>query len=299
MIETARVSTCGGSTVPRVILASEPAPGHAENEDNAFQYGPLVGVFDGVTAPPGIDTGCVHGPAWYVRRLTARLVETATARPAASLADTLADAIRRVRDDHDGRCDLTNPTTPAATVCLVRDAGGYLDYLLLADCTLVVEHGDRVDAITDHRFEVAVAELRQVTLAPGARIGSPERAARLRQIVGSKSALTNQPGGYWVAAANPDAARHAVTGTLPLTGPDRVRRVALLTDGASCAVEQYRLTDWAGLLDLLTDQGPDELIGRIRQAEDADPDGLTYPRHKRHDDATVAFCVFDPPDQAG
>lgn len=281
--------------MPRVILASEAAPGHAENEDSALQYGHLVAVFDGVTAPPGIDTGCVHGPAWYVRRLTARLIEAATAHPAGSLADTLAEAIRRVRDDHGGRCDLTNPTTPAATACLVRDAGGHLDYLLLADCTLVLEHGDRVDAITDDRFEIAVTELRQVALAPGAPIGSSERAARLREIVARKGALTNQPGGYWVAAANPAAAHHAITGTLPLTGPNRVRRAALLTDGASCAVEHYRLMDWAGLLDLLTDQGPDELIRRIRQAEDADPDGLAYPRHKRHDDATVAFCVFDPP----
>lgn len=277
----------------RVRIASEPAPGHADNEDHGFQSGPLVAVFDGVTAFDGIDTGCVHGPAWYVRRLTTRLTQTAAENPTGALTDNLAEAIRRVRDDHDGRCDLTNPATPAATACLVREAGDQIDYLLLSDCTLVVEHGDQVQAITDERFENAVAELRRVALAAGSPIGGPERAERLRRLMTDKNALVNQPNGYWIAAANPEAAHHAITGTLPLTGPDRVRRAALLTDGTSCAVEQYRLMDWTGLLDLLTDHGPDELIRRIRQAEDADPNGVANPRHKRHDDATAVLCIFE------
>ncbi|MFC7760094.1 hypothetical protein ACFQY4_20295 [Catellatospora bangladeshensis] len=37
-----------------------------------------------------------------------------------------------------------------------------------------------------------------------------------------------------------------------------------------------------------------ELIRQVRQAETADADGYSRPRHKRHDDATVALCLFDP-----
>lgn len=273
----------------RVQLATEPAPGRAENEDIAFHVGPLVGVFDGVTTPAGIDTGCVHSPAWYVQRLTTRLIETAAASPGESLPATLAEAIRQVRADHGDRCDLDNPATPAATVCLIRDTGSRLDYLILADAFLITDHGDQVRAQTDHRFRNAVAKLRRQALTHGT--DSEHR----RELTRRKYQLTNQPGGYWIAAADPEAAHHAVTGNLPLTGPDRVRRAALLTDGAACAVTDYQLMTWAGLLDLLTEHGPHELIRRVRHAENADPDRHEHPRYKRHDDATAALCLFEEP----
>lgn len=57
----------------RVCSASEPAPGRPDNEDQVFRYGELVGVLDGATVPDGFDTGCVHGPVWYVRQLAARI----------------------------------------------------------------------------------------------------------------------------------------------------------------------------------------------------------------------------------
>ena len=50
------------------------APGRPVNEDYAFAVPGLVGVLDGVSDPVGLDTGCVHGTAWYVRRLAARII---------------------------------------------------------------------------------------------------------------------------------------------------------------------------------------------------------------------------------
>ncbi|HEY8533808.1 MAG TPA: hypothetical protein VIL44_08060 [Micromonospora sp.] len=272
----------------RVRLASHAAPGHAENEDAAVHHGTFVGVFDGVTALPGVPSGCAHGPAWYVRRLTTRLIEVVTEAPEAALADTLAEAIRRVNGDHGGRCDLANPATPAATVCLVRVDGEELEFLILSDSTLVVDFGGRVQAITDDRFARVVAELRGGEV----RGSSSERDATLRSVNVRKHERTNRPGGYWVAAATPEAAYHAVTGRLPLRGDEAVRRAALLTDGASCAVDEYRLMDWPELLDLLTTHGPEELIRRVRAVEASDPDRSVYPRSKRHDDATAAICIF-------
>jgi hypothetical protein len=271
----------------RVRLASEPAPGRSANEDAALHVGSLVGVFDGVTAPRDTETGCVHGPAWYVQRLTARLGQVAEEQPAAGLPDTLAEAIEQVRGDHEGRCDLDNPATPAATVCLLRPDSDHLDYLILSDCSLVADHGGAVTVMTDQRFGDAVAELRRKALTNrGIEVpaGGP---------VPGKYELTNQPHGYWIAAANPEAARQAVTGALDLHGPMRVRRAALLTDGASCAVDEYRLMDWRQLLDVLTEDGPHELIRRVRQAENTDPAGTEHPRYKRHDDATAALCIFE------
>ena len=91
---------------------------------------------------------------------------------------------------------------------------------------------------------------------------------------------------------DPDAAYHALTGTLPLRGPGALRRAALLSDGVSCVVDQFGLLDWAGLLEVLTREGPEGLIDRVRAAEREHPDRLR--RHKRTDDASAVLCEFDP-----
>ncbi|MFE9204091.1 hypothetical protein [Micromonospora sp. NPDC007230] len=66
---------------------------------------------------------------------------------------------------------------------------------------------------------------------------------------------------------------------------------ALLSDGASRLADRFDLTDWAGLLEILHDHGPAELIHRVRAAEDSDPHGTRWPRGKTHDDATAAYCT--------
>ncbi|HEX6498172.1 MAG TPA: hypothetical protein VF054_03970 [Micromonosporaceae bacterium] len=267
-----------------VRLASVAAPGRPANEDHVLVYGDLVGVFDGVTEDPGHDSGCRHGPAWYVRRLAAHLGQAYADAPTADLARLLATAIDGVRGDHGQGCDLDRPATPASTVCLIRVDGERLDYLLLGDSPLVVDRdGGGVEVIADDRVARTVARIRAAPVPDEAgSAASPHTPGKYRYL--------NQPGGYWVAAADPRAAFEAVTGALPVRGPGRVRRAALLTDGASRAVEQFALLDWAGLLDVLAVEGPTELIRQVRRAEVAQdvPPGS---RRKRHDDATAALCL--------
>jgi hypothetical protein len=276
-----------------VRLASEQAPDRPVNEDAAFAAGGLVGVLDGVSVPDGVDTGCRHGPAWYVRHLSNHLVSIHQEDPAQPLNALLADAIRAVGADHYGQCDLDHPGTPASTVCLLKNQDTHVEYLVLCDSPLVLDRAGEVDVVTDDRFDTAIAPLRHDALTGESALDSAEHLARVRRIIGERQQLTNQRDGYWIAAANPAAAYEAVTGTAPLHGPDRLRRAALLTDGASAAVDQYELLDWRGLLDVLTDHGPHELIRRVREAETADRDGHARPRYKRHDDASAALCQFE------
>nr|WP_306416139.1 hypothetical protein [Micromonospora okii] len=276
----------------RVRSASAPAPGRAVNEDLAFQFGPLVGVLDGATVPEGFDTGCRHGPAWYVRHLAARLGLAAAARPAATLVSSLAAAILAVRADHGGECDLDHPGTPSSTVCLLRSSGDEVDWLVLCDSPLVLDVGGRVDVVVDDRLETAMVDLRRMAATLPEPADDGDRVDRFRRAVGLQRERMNRTHGYWVAAADPDAAYHALTGTVPLRGPGGLRRAALLTDGASCAVEQFGLFDWAGLLDLLTTEGPGALVDRVRAAERDRPDRLR--RHKPTDDASAVLCEFDP-----
>ncbi|MEV6366580.1 hypothetical protein AB0L86_06765 [Micromonospora musae] len=285
------VRAVGRAPLMRVRSASAPAPGREVNEDVVFRFGSLVGVLDGATVPEGFDTGCVHGPEWYVRHLAARIGLAEAARPTASLMSNLAAAILAVRADHGGDCDLDHPGTPSSTVCLLREGGDQADYLVLCDSPLVLDAGGRISVVSDDRLDRAMADLRETVAAVPAG-AMADRMTRFRRAVGLQRERMNKTHGYWVAAADPDAAYHAVTGTVPLHGPGALRRAALLSDGASSAVEQFGLVDWPGLLDLLTTEGPGALIDQVRTAERDLADRLR--RHKGVDDASVVLCEFGP-----
>ncbi|BCJ45171.1 hypothetical protein GCM10010168_69720 [Actinoplanes ianthinogenes] len=272
-----------------VRFSSQAAPGRTDNEDGALTVGNLVAVFDGVTQAPGIESGCIHGPAWYVRHLSHQLKAAYSKAPAAPLSDLLALAISGVADQHRTTCDLTSRATPASTACLLREGTDQVEYLVLCDGTLVLDRGGRVETVTDDRFSRVIADLRRTE--PAYAMASPVKAVTVE-----KWQYINRPDGYWIAAADPQAAYEAVTGSIPLNGPDRLRRAALLTDGASAAVDQFGLFDWNGLLDILTNAGPAHLIHKVRTAENADRPADTRLRYKRHDDATAAICLFEGTD---
>jgi hypothetical protein len=88
------------------------------------------------------------------------------------------------------------------------------------------------------------------------------------------------------ASTNPGAAGQARTETLPRDG---LQAIALLSDGATRIAEQYGLLSWPELAGVLREDGPAELLARVRAAEDGDPDGTRWPRSKLRDDATVLY----------
>ncbi len=246
----------------RVSYATEPAPG-GRNEDQVVAGAEWAVVLDGATQPAGLDGGCSHGVGWLVRALAGALAVRLTAERGEQLSEVLAAAIGQVRGEHGG-CDLTDPDSPSATVTMLRRRGAELDWLVLCDSPLLLDLDGGLRVVRDDRVD----HLPDYSLAG-------VRAAR------------NRPGGFWVAAARPEAAYEALTGTVPAA---QIRRAALFTDGATRLVERFGRTDWAGLLDLLDHDGPDGLIAATRRAERAaDVAGPPGRRSKVHDDATAVL----------
>ena len=112
---------------------------------------------------------------------------------------------------------------------------------------------------------------------------------RRAQLTRALRRARNRPGGYWVAAADPQAASQAVTGTVP---SNSLQRTVLLSDGASRLVDLFELATWEELLALLDENGPDELLRQVRAAEATDPEGRQWPRTKRSDDAPAVYLVL-------
>src|SRR5712691_2193187 len=270
----------------RLLLATEPAGTGRPNEDFAAAVPGAVVLLDGAGYHPPSGIGCVHGIAWYARTLGG-LLAAGAADDRMPLAELLHAGIGQVSRMHAGTCDLGHPATPGATVIIARQRGDTLEYLVLCDSVLLLRpRRGEPRALTDARLSETMARFRP---AASLAAGTPEHDAAWRAYCDGLEAARNQPGGYWLAAVDPAAAGHALTGAEPLAG---LSAVALLSDGASRLADRFHLATWAEMCDILARDGPGGLIHRVRAAESADPRGERWPRGKIHDDATAVFWVI-------
>ncbi len=244
----------------QITCTTQAAPGRV-NEDTALCGPDWAVVLDGATAPGGVDSGCVHPVTWLVRQLGAALTRRLITG-GKTLPGVLGDAIGEVCLAHARTCDLGNPDSPSSTVSIVRVQGDTLEYLVLADSPVVVRAPDRtLTVISDDRL----AHL------PGGRPYS----------LGLVRSLRNKPGGFWVASTDPEAARWAVTGSVPYAAGTGI---GMFTDGVSRLVEFYGY-DWEQVFTMLETGGPAALIALVRSLERDQPIGSG----KRHDDATAVL----------
>lgn len=260
----------------RIELASAPGSPERPNEDwtstilpASGQGGALV-LLDGVTPPQG-NVGCVHPVPWFTARLGGALAELSGSRRDLTLTEILSESIRRTVDAHRSTCDLSHVRTPQATVVLARWGEHTVEYLVLSDSVLLLEAADgTVRPVLDDRLD---------RLPPGSLASDAIADAQAR----------NKEGGFFTAAADPSVASRSVTGEVPLA---EVRSLAALTDGAGRWTETFREGDWAATLALLRKVGPQGLIDRVRELENADTDRVYLRRGKTHDDATAVFVEF-------
>jgi hypothetical protein len=223
-----------------VSFATCPGSASRSNEDFAAASPSVVVMLDGLSAPPALGTGCIHGIPWFVAQLGTLLMSAATTAPEEPLQDLVASVIRRVADSHAHTCDLEHPGTPSSSLAMLREQDQGVEYLLLFDSVIVADGPSGLTAVTDRRVDAFAQQEHLATREHP--IGSREHQDRVQELVAAQRRHRNQPDGYWVAGAKPMAAYQAVSGSWP---HDQVNRAALLSDGVSCLVELYALMDWS------------------------------------------------------
>jgi Protein phosphatase 2C len=259
----------------RTDVVSEPGEDGRPDEDFAGialpasgQGGCLV-VLDGVT-PPRTGTGCLHSVPWFTARLGGALTELTLSYRDLTLSEVLFRAILRTGEAHRDTCDLSHPRTPQATVALARWSAETVEHLVLSDSVLLLQSpGGTVVPVLDDRL----ARLPRAALASDTIVDATVR---------------NKEGGFFTAAADPEVAARAVTGTLPRA---EVRALAALTDGAARWTERFHEGDWTDLFTFVRKRGAQALVDRVRELERADRENRTLlGRGKTHDDATVVYA---------
>lgn len=272
--------------IPTVRAAERARPGRASQDRHLILPG-AVAVLDGASNP---DEPAGRDAGWYADQLATALAARLPGH-GHGLADLLADAIAEVADTH----GLRPGASPSSTVALLRWSTPDRDAeaLALSDSVVVArDTNGAVHVLTDTRIDQLAADLHATYRAGLARGNGydPDHAALMAAVRDRLRSGRNQPGGHFVAEADPGAAHHARRLSLPAV---HLCDAALLTDGASAAVDLYRLvSDGATLLDTLRDYGPDQLLDRIRNAETSDPNGQRWPRSKPANDATVVYVNF-------
>jgi hypothetical protein len=266
----------------RVTTASSAGHPGRPNEDFMGVARDVMVLLDGAGIP-GAEHLCRHGVVWYSHALGSAVLGHLASAGDVDLAEALADSIDDVARRHRDTCDLADPSSPQASVAIMRVRREWIDYLALADAYVVLApHSAAPRVITDGR-EVEAQRACAAKL-DGLQEGTAAYARARSAAVAALRAQRNRPGGYWIAKEDPHAAEEAVTGTV---SRDQLAAAALLSNGASRIVDTFGLTDWTGVMDLMRSSGPEDLLRWVRQAE-AEHAALSVARSP--DDASAAYC---------
>jgi hypothetical protein len=252
--------------MPEIEVAEQAGVGADGNprptEDYVAVLDNAVLLLDGATSPsPDLPPG-----GWYANMLVRQLADGLTADPDADLGATLALAIADVAEAH----GLTPGNAPSSTVAMVRWTEDRVDGLVLADSPIVAFGRTGPDVLADDRL-VSLRDKGKL------RTGTDVRDQR------------NADGGFWVAEADPAAARQAIRRSWPRQS---VTAMLIASDGVAIGVDEYHLFGWPEVLEVARKHGARSVLDAVRTAENQDPDGERWPRAKRHDDQALVLLDF-------
>lgn len=250
------------------------------SEDRVVRLPHAVILADGATSlRDDLPSG-----GWYAGQLTTAVGRELTATPDGDLRSLLGQAIGAVAHEH----DLVPGAAPSSTVAILRWNESTVDALVLADSPVVVFTDLGPHLLADDRIAGLGPGPYRRRLREGGGYG-PVHEAAVRDAGAGFARMRNVDGGYWVAEADPAAAAHARTARWPR---EHVDTALLASDGVSCGVDDYHIFDWSQVYEHVVREGPGAVLTMVRAAENADPDGVRWPRPKRHDDKTLVAVRF-------
>lgn len=270
------------SRVARIQTAERPGAPTRTSEDRIFTTHSAVIVLDGASQPEPSE----HDGRWLADTLGKTLIDELTSSPGTDLADLLAKSIVFVARQY----SLTPRQSPSTTVSIARWYNGTLEALVLGDSPIVTlgRNGDLLQLRDDRLSQVASVE-REAFRKAGSVAFGVDRPQEWQNLVDAQRRQRNVPGGYWIAEAVPDAAMHARRAQWNLHD---IAALMLMTDGVSNGIDRYGVpATWRDAFAVAI-RDPCELVDCIHEAEEADMEGVRWPRSKIHDDKALVLVEF-------
>ncbi|ESQ79972.1 protein phosphatase 2C domain-containing protein [Asticcacaulis sp. YBE204] len=269
------------------IIAQGSDRGSPQNEDMIGQSADAVWLLDGATSL-GPSRFAVSEARWLVEKVSAAL-ETVRG----GIEDRLRAVIATVRVDYEsfGPIAAEAFAMPSAGLCWVRRDGDVLEIATLGDVkawVIAPEGSQRVfgGGALEELDAKSLEVLQQVQAEHG-----PLSLAAARVFVDptlrDKRALMNTQDGYWVLSLDPACLKGLEIVRVPVA---EVTHILMATDGFYDLWKTYGVPFDEVFAGLLAGEGA-ALTERLRAIERADPDGVTYPRFKIHDDASFVLIA--------
>ena len=182
---------------------------------------------------------------------------------------------------------------PCIVGTAVRVKDGFLEYINVGDCCLLVrfQDGTVIELLDDTicvldnntlRLGLQIAEKEGLPLSQCRPLMLPE----LRRV----RMLMNTPEGYISLADDAQSVLKAKTGRILL---ENIRDICMVSDGFSEYYNMFRLAgSLEAFMDLAAETEPRELFDRLLKAQKADATCEKFPRFKLSDDATILYCMI-------
>jgi hypothetical protein len=259
-------------------------PEPAASDDRVFITENAAVVLDGASAfvPVDVSTGT------YVDTLGRHLSDALRCDPAGRLDQLVASAIASTAHE----LSLTPGNSPSSTVSVIRGRNAIVDLFVLGDSCIYYGNEATAQALTDARIadlEIPEHAGYRTRLAGGSGYDDIHREL-LGRLQSAQRTRRNRAGGYWIAEADSQAARHGFTRTLTT---EQLTWAVVATDGAYKPMHHLGLDDWR------TVAGYDAArLGQIlRECAEwehtADPHGRQAPRAKVSDDKALVAAQFN------
>ena len=194
--------------------------------------------------------------------------------------------------------DIPRYAWPSCSFALVRDSGNGFEFAGLGDCSLYIsDSSGKTDSMSSlPELFVQEQEAARVFVDRAGGLGKAakllvngEVLAALRREREKQNTPEND---IWTLGLVPDAADHMMVKRLSLEG----KVTALLcTDGFADLCVLFGRYRPGELISVSLNEGLAFLVAELREMEQKiDPEGKTYPRFKRSDDATAVLFQITP-----
>lgn len=262
----------------RATIAQNPDDAHSD--DKVFVTNNAIVVLDGASAFLSVPVAA----STYASTLGMYLARLLTETPDIELHELLRIGIQSTAKN----LDLSPGSSPSSTVTILRQRDTFIDLLTLGDNAIIFPDTTIIDDRINRVARIERSKY-QNRLATGGQYDD-EHHNLLRQLQTVQRQNRNQPDGYWIAEADPNAAGHALTATRQVSSTPWA---IVATDGAYNTMKYLHLINPGRLL-AARHSYLAKVLQKCRTWEaEHDPDGHQLPRAKRHDDKSLAVLTFE------
>lgn len=178
--------------------------------------------------------------------------------------------------------------TPSASIIIIKFHKTKVEYLLLGDCTLLLNYGNKNITIKDEsvcRFDKEVfIKMNELNKIKELTLG--EKKNKLLPLIIKNRLKKNEEEGYWILEFDKNAVEKSIHGYINVE--DEVK-IIMSSDGFSCAWDRYNIFEQDKIVEIGQHKGIEYIKENIRKLEKKDKIGISFPRFKESDDSS---CIY-------